>query len=46
MSGYPERAMQRKGLLDPGTAFLRKPFARRDLALTVRSILDDDAVSV
>jgi two-component system, cell cycle sensor histidine kinase and response regulator CckA len=40
MSGYTGDAMVHRGLLDPDSAFMVKPFASRDLMATVREILD------
>jgi CheY-like chemotaxis protein len=40
MSGYSEMAVARDGVLDPGTAFLAKPFSPARLAGKVREVLD------
>jgi two-component system cell cycle sensor histidine kinase/response regulator CckA len=40
MSGYAEDAVARQGMLGPGTPFLPKPFAPKDLAIKVRELLD------
>ena len=40
MSGYTEDAIARHGVLDPGTAFLEKPFTPHSLAKKVRELLD------
>ena len=40
MSGYADDAIVRHGLLEPGMAFLQKPFAPDILALKVREVLD------
>ena len=40
MSGYTEEAITRDGVLDPGTAFLEKPFTPDSLARKVRELLD------
>jgi two-component system, cell cycle sensor histidine kinase and response regulator CckA len=40
MSGYSDEAIARHGMLDPGTAFLQKPFTPGALALKVREVLD------
>ncbi|HVR86661.1 MAG TPA: response regulator [Planctomycetota bacterium] len=40
MSGYTEDAIARHGVLDPGTAFLEKPFTPDSLAKKVRELLD------
>jgi signal transduction histidine kinase/ActR/RegA family two-component response regulator len=40
MSGYTDDAIVHHGVLDPGTAFLPKPFSARTLAAKVREVLD------
>ena len=40
MSGYTDAAITQQGILDPGTAFLSKPFAPEALARKVRETLD------
>ena len=40
ISGYTNDDMIRRGLLDPGAAFLQKPFAAADLARAARAVLD------
>ena len=40
MSGYADEAIARHGVLDPGTAFLQKPFTPDGLARKVREVLD------
>jgi CheY-like chemotaxis protein len=40
MSGYTEEAIARDGVLDPGTAFLEKPFTPDSLARKIRELLD------
>jgi FixJ family two-component response regulator len=40
MSGYTDKAMLHHGELDPGMAFLQKPFTPQTLASKVREVLD------
>jgi PAS domain S-box-containing protein len=40
MSGYTDDDIIRRGLLDPGLAFLQKPFTSNALARAVRDLLD------
>ena len=40
MSGYPEDALGPRGLLEPGTPLVQKPFAPETLAIKVREVLD------
>jgi two-component system cell cycle sensor histidine kinase/response regulator CckA len=41
MSGYTDDVIAHHGVLEEGTPFLSKPFTSNDLALKVRSVLDD-----
>ena len=40
MSGYSDAAVVQRGLLEPGTAFIQKPFRARELTAKVRSLLE------
>jgi DNA-binding response OmpR family regulator len=40
MSGYTDNAIVHHGVLDPGIAYIQKPFAPDVLASKVRQILD------
>jgi len=40
MSGYPDNTIVQHGVLEPGTAFLQKPFTLNALEQKVREILD------
>ena len=40
MSGYTDRAVLQNGVLEPGLAFLQKPFSLRTLAAKIREVLD------
>jgi two-component system cell cycle sensor histidine kinase/response regulator CckA len=41
MSGYPAETIVRHGVLEPGTAFLEKPFTPDVLARKVRAVLNE-----
>jgi PAS domain S-box-containing protein len=40
MSGYPDEAIVRHGILEPGIALLQKPFTAEALTRSVRKVLD------
>jgi len=42
VSGYTDRAIAHQGVLEPGVAFLEKPFAPDGLARKVREVLDGE----
>jgi two-component system, cell cycle sensor histidine kinase and response regulator CckA len=46
ISGYTDSAIGHHGVLEPGIAFLQKPFGADDLTRAVRAILDEARVSV
>ena len=45
-SGYPGEALVQGGKLERGAVLLHKPYDEGELARKVRSVLDDDGVSV
>ena len=40
MSGYTDTAVTQRGILEPGAAFIQKPFTAQDLLRKVREVLD------
>ena len=42
MSGYTANVIAHHGVLDEGVQFIQKPFAKQDLAIKVREVLDED----
>jgi PAS domain S-box-containing protein len=46
MSGYTDSAIGHHGVLEPGIAFLQKPFSTDDLTRKVRALLDETAAAV
>ncbi|HVU76948.1 MAG TPA: PAS domain S-box protein [Gaiellaceae bacterium] len=46
ISGYTDQAIGHHGVLEPGIAFLQKPFSADDLARKVRNVLDGAVVGV
>jgi two-component system cell cycle sensor histidine kinase/response regulator CckA len=46
MSGYTDAVIAQQGILEPGTAFVSKPFTPDVLARKVREVLDDPAVNL
>jgi two-component system, cell cycle sensor histidine kinase and response regulator CckA len=46
MSGYTDGSIINHGALDPGTAFIQKPFTPEALAQKLREVLDSPAASV
>jgi two-component system cell cycle sensor histidine kinase/response regulator CckA len=45
-SGYTDSAIGHHGVLEPGIAFLQKPFSADDLRRKVRALLDDVSIPV
>ena len=46
ISGYTDSAIDHHGVLEPGIAFLQKPFSADDLARKVREVLDGATLGV
>ena len=42
MSGYTANVIAHHGVVDEGVQFIQKPFAKQDLAIKVREVLDED----
>ena len=40
MSGYSDEILEERGAADSDRAFIQKPFSTKDLACTVRALLD------
>lgn len=45
MSGYTDDEILRRGLLEPGVAYLQKPFTPHALLRTVRNVLDAEVAT-
>lgn len=41
MSGYTANVIAHRGVLDKDCQFIQKPFSTKDLAIKVRSVLDE-----
>ena len=46
ISGYTDSAIGHHGVLEPGIAFLQKPFSADDLTRKVRTLLDEASIPV
>ena len=46
ISGYTDSAIDHHGVLEPGIAFLQKPFSADELTRKVRTVLDGEPASV
>jgi FixJ family two-component response regulator len=46
VSGYSDDAISRQGILEPGFAFLEKPFTAEGLARKIREVLDGSPVAI
>jgi CheY-like chemotaxis protein len=42
MSGYTKNVVENNGFLNEGNNFITKPFSKKELALTIRNVLDAD----
>lgn len=42
-SGYTDDAIARQGVLDPGVAFIQKPYRPKALARKIREVLDEES---
>jgi len=45
MSGYSDDAVRRRGVLEPGSAFIEKPFSSDELVRRIRALLDAKATA-
>ena len=45
VSGYTDDSIVRDGAIEPGVAFLAKPYTAESLARKVRGVLDGDAAA-
>jgi CheY-like chemotaxis protein len=43
MSGYPDNAIARHGVINEDTPFIQKPFNKNDFLVKVRQVLDDNS---
>ncbi len=41
MSGYTANVIAHHGVLDKGVQFIKKPFAKKDLAAKIREVLSE-----
>jgi FixJ family two-component response regulator len=42
MSGYTANVIAHRGVLDEDLFFISKPFSKREMAVKIREVLDDD----
>jgi len=43
MSGYTANVIAHRGVLEEGVCFMPKPFSKKDMAVKVREVLDNDS---